>query len=99
MRTIKTALITLAASTAILVPATSAAAATQSTSTAASSSVTSAKCIVGLVGCFDLYVNDVLSDNDVDIITAIDFCGVQVQVLGIGQFMDCGDGKKVHRKS
>lgn len=99
MRTIKTALITLAASTAILIPATSAAAATQSTSTAASSSLSSAKCVVGLVGCFDLYTGDVLSDNDVDINTAIAFCGVQVQVLGVGQFMDCGDGKKVHRKS
>jgi hypothetical protein len=97
MRNLKSIVITLAASTAILIPAASAAATTQSTSTASSSSL-SAPCVAG-IGCFDIYINDVLAHNDVDVITAVSFCGVQVQVLGIGQWMDCGGGKKAHRKS
>jgi len=51
------------------------------------------------VGCFDIYINDVLSHNDVDVTTAISFCGVQVQALAVGQFMNCGGGKKAYRQS
>jgi len=97
MRNIKMGLITLAASAAILVPAASATAVTQNT--AASSSLSSAPCVVGAVGCFDIYINDVLSHNDVDVTTAISFCGVQVQALAVGQFMNCGGGKKAYRQS
>jgi len=97
MRNIKMGLITLAASAAILVPATSATAVTQNT--AASSSLSNAPCIVGAVGCFDIYIDDVLSHNDVDVNTAISFCGVQVQALAVGQFMNCGGGKKAYRQS
>jgi hypothetical protein len=103
MRNVKTALITLAASAAILIPAGSAAAATtQSTSAAASSSLSSTTSSLACVAlCFNLYDNDVLTGNDVDIITTVSFCGIQaaqLQVLSIGQTITCVDGhKKVKR--
>jgi hypothetical protein len=102
MRSIKMGLITLAATAAVVIPATSAAASTQSTSTAATSSLSSTtSSLACLALCFNLYDNDVLSGNDVDIITAVSFCGIQaaqLQVLSIGQSITCVEGhKKVKR--
>jgi hypothetical protein len=99
MRKFKTGLIALAASAALVIPAGLANASTQSAST---SNTASTKCVIGLLGCFDIYTGDILSDNDVDVSTAATFCGVQVSVLnalGVGNWMDCGGGKKVHKKS
>jgi len=96
MRNIKMGLITFAATAALVIPA---AGATASTQQHTSSSLSNTPCIVGAVGCFDIYINDVLSHNDVDVTTAISFCGVQVQALAIGQFMNCGGGKKAYRQS
>jgi hypothetical protein len=97
MRNIKMGLITLAASAAILIPAAGATASTQQdTSTAASSSLT---CVVL---CFDLYVDDVLSGNDVEISPTVEFCGiqaVQLQALAVGQTIDCADGHKKVKRS
>jgi hypothetical protein len=98
MTKFKMGLAALAASAAMIVPAGLANAGTQSAST---SNTASTPCVAG-IGCIDLWVGDVLSNNDVDITTAANFCGVQVSVvnaLGIGNWMDCGGGKKIHRKS
>ncbi|MGH2943512.1 MAG: hypothetical protein ACRDLN_12145 [Solirubrobacteraceae bacterium] len=94
MRKFKMGLIALTASAALMIPAANAAASTQSVSNTASSS--SAGCVLL---CFDLYVDDVLSGNDVDIITATVFCN-NISLVGVlvGQWVSCGDGhKKVKR--
>ena len=99
MRKFKYGLVALAASAAMIIPAGLANASTQSAST---SNTASTGCVVGVLSCFDLYTGDVLSNNDVDVTTAVAFCGVQVSVLnalGVGNWMDCGGGKKVHKKS
>jgi hypothetical protein len=102
MRNLKTGLITLAATAAFLVPAAGASAATQSVSQAstASSAMTASSGCVLL--CFNTYVDDVLSDNDVSILDGASFCGISVnalQVLSIGQIVDCGtDGDGHHKK-
>ena len=99
MRTIKMGLITLAASAALVIPAASATAnatAQQSTSKATSSSL---GCVVL---CFDLYVDDVLSGNNVEINPTVEFCGIQaaqLQALAIGQTIDCADGPKKVKRS
>jgi hypothetical protein len=102
MRNLKMGLITLAASAALLIPAAGASAATQSVSKASTASTASTASSGCLLLCFNTYVDDVLSGNDVSVLDGASFCGISVnvlQVLSIGQIVDCGtDGDGHHKK-
>jgi hypothetical protein len=90
MRNLKTGLITLAATAAFLVPAAGAQAATTSSVATTNASMTASGSCLFL--CFDIYKNGVLTDIDVDLITATLKCiGVNLQALNIGQQAICGD--------
>ena len=101
MRNFKMGLITAAASAALLIPAAGASAATQSVSQASKTATASTASTGCVLLCFNTYVDDVLTGNDVSILYGASFCGISVnvlQALSIGQVVDCGDGhKKVKR--
>jgi hypothetical protein len=90
MRNVKTALIALSASAALAIPASGATASAEQNTSAATSS--SAACVIV---CFDHLVDNVVTNNNVEISPTVSFCGIQaaqLQLLSIGQSIVCLDG-------
>jgi hypothetical protein len=90
MRSIKMGLITLTATAALVIPAAGATASTEHNTSAVTTS--SSGCVIL---CFDHLIDNVVTDNNVEISPTVSFCGIQaaqLQALSIGQSIVCVDG-------